>query len=760
MGVSSTARLPSLGAQSIPPLFNHLQHTSNAKVVARWSITIRSFRAVTVPANAWPATDLYDHNFDPRSSSSFSSRANDVKDTAPASGSFSNQTGNPGVGGGGSGAPALTKPRTMWQVWLSDYPGAVFVVVEDTGRVSRAKVWRDWEVGMKKWKREKRKEIEVRKKSEEKAQQGVQIAGEQSIYSTTSANVGAAANEKNAEDETKAPIKDATPTADNSEPMDVDAAASAPDPPKSQSDLSASAIVTSLSTFTSDQASRTGPITSLEQFSPSSPIEESVPLAGPRPTLNLPSHTRYTVSALTSSLSAMLTGLNLPPPHGAPVGTAGPGAWVPRGAAVSIEGLVLEINSQSLNALPGISPALASVSTMDDLSNLVSGGDGKGDGGRGGVDWRVRVGSVVGGGGRSAGAIVEAEFLPVSKMLPESRFMEEFLFSLFPPGLIPSPPPAPANGMAHPPVMRGMSRTVSATGTPRMTSSSVPLSPVANGNAVSLKTMANGSGFGYTIGAGATAPPNRNFNIPIVSDQLWEEVVPRSGEGWRKRIVKRSHQMRIAARAQRRQRKMASPTASSDPGNKKHTKSGVNGGGNDNLFGWQAFGSDAFDEAEPSLAEPRNWEDDDNEDSLSSSDSETEQPLLSATSATGVGGLMGTTVTMQQNAAGDEDDDDDDDRPLGAPTWSNVNRSQSSIPLNSANPFSSATGTAPTPIPTVDEGMQSKKEDTVQLIFQGLRPDDDNEANDGGDGDGWTGIERGRRIAFQYVQMLRAEGII
>jgi hypothetical protein len=49
-------------------------------------------------------------------------------------------------------------------------------------------------------------------------------------------------------------------------------------------------------------------------------------------------------------------------------------------------------------------------------------------------------------------------------------------------------------------------------------------------------------------------------------------------------------------------------------------------------------------------------------------------------------------------------------------------------------------------------------EDTVQLIFQGLRSDADDP--EGGDVGAWSGVERGRRIAFQYVQMLRAEGII
>lgn len=619
MGVSSTARLPSLGAQSIPPLFSHLQHTSNAKVVARWSITIRSFRAVPVPCNAWPSDSA------PASEDAASSSG--VQNAASASAASA------------SGAPPLTKPRTMWQVWLSDHPGVVFVIVEDTGKSSRAKAWRDWEVALKKWKKARRAEIEARKRlAQAKLESEREDKQSEAVEATTGSSGSAAAD----------PNATAQSTNDQTQLMEVDVA----------------------KTEGGDAASEPA---SSEHAKHEEKEEEPIASAGPRPKLQLPSHTRYTVSALTASMSAMLTGLNLPPPHGAPVGTAGPGAWVPRGAAVSIEGLVLELNSQSLDALPGISPALASLDAPTD--------------GEGGVDWRVRVGSVMGGGGRSAGAVVEAEFIPPAAVLPTSKFMQDFLMALFPPGLVPAQPTqVQAAGVGN--------GAASAVGTPR-------------GVQATLAGVAQGQGgFSYTIGGGMEGvQPNRSFNIPVVSDQLWEEVVPRSGEDWRQRISQRSRQMRAAKRLQRRQR-------ASQPASHNHAAE------SNDAFGWHSFGTD-----EPGA--DKEWEDDE----VSSSDSETDGALPNGHA----GALAGTAVTMQQV---DEDDDDDDDRPLGAPAW-----------------------TQPKPnAPQAETKPPKPSEDTVQLIFQGLRSDADEQ--EGGDMGAWSGVERGRRIAFQYVQMLRAEGII
>ncbi|KAJ1028737.1 hypothetical protein NDA16_001902 [Ustilago loliicola] len=636
----------------------------------------------------------------------------------------------------------------MWQVWLSDFPGVVFVIVEDTGRPSRAKAWRDWEVSTKKWKKSKRREIEALRKKEEKAQQEAEKVEEKKKEQAESSSAGVQEIKASKDEKVAAQIDNAEAIGDNAVPMDVDAATTeaAPDSTRAQT-----------TTSVGEQQAEVGASTLTEQATESEETqyaeEDVIETAGPKPKLRLPSHTRYTVSALTSSMSALLTGLNLPPPHGAPAGTAGPGAWVPRGAAVSIEGLVLEINSQSLNALPGISPALASVSSIDDtaIASRSNGTGAAGANGSGGVDWRVRVGSVMGGGGRSAGAIVEAEFLPASSLLPTSKFMHDFLHSLFPPRLIPMPPPASAlppgmpsqNGLRKPGVS---SQAASATGTPRANNATLGNPVGMNGNGAITGPAAGGSGFSYTIGGGAgagAAPPNRNFNIPVVSDQLWEEVVPRSGESWRKRIAQRSHQMRLAARMQRRQRKSNSAPQNGD----KSSNPAKERNGTSDEFGWHTFGSD--DESEPHANE--DWQDE-NEDDLSSSDSDAEQAALGTSTSAAAGELLGTAVTMQQ--VDKDDDDDDDDRPLGAPIWSNANRN-SSAPT-SANPLSGN----PASTATAAESVVAKKEDTVQLIFQGLRPDDEMEAGDVGEADGWTGIERGRRIAFQYVQMLRAEGII
>ncbi|GAC76495.1 zinc-binding oxidoreductase [Moesziomyces antarcticus T-34] len=551
MGVSSTARLPSLGAQSIPPLFSHLQHTSNAKVVARWSITIRSFRAVPVPFNAWPS-DSGPANEDAASTSA-------VQNAASASAASA------------SGAPPLTKPRTMWQVWLSDHPGVVFVIVEDTGKSSRAKAWRDWEVAVKKWKKARRAEIEARKTREAQARLESENKKQSEAAEATAGSCATAAADPNAT---------AHSTNDQTQPMDVDVA----------------------KTEGADSAS--GPASSA-QPTHEEKEEEPIASAGARPRLQLPSHTRYT----------------------------------------------------------------------------------------GGVDWRVRVGSVMGGGGRSAGAVVEAEFIPPAAVLPTSKFMQDFLMALFPPGLVPAQPAQPVQAAG---VVNG---AASAVGTPRGAHATLP------GAAQSAQ-----GGFNYTIGGGTEGvQPNRSFNIPVVSDQLWEEVVPRSGESWRQRISQRSHHMRAAKRLQRRQR-ASEPAA-------PHRITDTNG---DDAFGWHSFGTDEH-------GADKEWQDDE----VSCSDSEIEGALPNGHAAA----LAGTAVTMQQV---DEDEDDDDDRPLGAPAWTQPKPNAAA----QAEP-----NVAPKP-----------SEDTVQLIFQGLRSDaDDPEGDDVG---AWSGVERGRRIAFQYVQMLRAEGII
>ncbi|KAJ9478391.1 hypothetical protein PHBOTO_001956 [Pseudozyma hubeiensis] len=716
MGVSSTARLPSLGAQSIPPLFSHLQHSSNAKVVARWSITIRSFRAVPVPTNAWPSPNQYDSNFsltslDNDSSSSNGQNAASTSTSSAAAGGSTFGSGG-GAGSSASGAPPLTKPRTMWQVQLSDHPGVVFVVVEDTGRASRAKVWRDWELSTKKWRKQKRREIAARRTKEEQTESDKQQMQGEVVGDTGSEEkkVGKIENEG------------------SGVPMDEDAPASL----DAQADAKTDVVSTEsqLPSGPSADRQRSGAPAPAGEATEQEPIEP----AGPKPKLRLPSHTRYTVSAITSSMSAMLSGLNLPPPHGAPVGTAGPGAWVPRGAAVSIEGLVLEINSQSLNALPGISPALASLSNTEDAAA---------GSGSGGVDWRVRVGSVVGGGRRSAGAIVEAEFLPASTISPTSKFMNDFLLSLFPAGLVPAQPSASAAAPGMPNVngMRGnagASQAGSTTAVPGVNNAS----SATNGSIAGTVIGATASGFSYIIGGGAGAtPPNRNLNLPVVSDQLWEEVVPRSGEGWVRRISKRSRKMALAARALRRQRKNAAESSSGQNGRTADVQDAQT-----DAFGWHTFGSD--DEAETKATAPTNGHTPDEDDgSLFTSDSEVEATLDSSTSAVArAGGLTGTAVTMQQGDQGEDDDDDDDDRPLGAPAWSSSNRP-------------AATAANPNVVPPTVAAAPStaKKEHTVQLIFQGLQSDaDDTESTE----DGWSGIERGRRIAFQYVQMLRAEGII
>lgn len=512
MGVSSTARLPSIGAQSIPQLLNHLQTSSNAQNVSRWNVTIRSFRAVPVPTNVWP-TDETSDNAGPSSSSS------------------------------SQGPAPLTKPRTMWQVWMSDYPGVVFIIVEDAGKASRAKVWRDWE--------HRKRSTKVR------PPQSQHTSGPTETRSDQTSN------------------------------MEIDA--------------------------TADQEAS----------------EEGIS------DLHVPSHTRYSVTAVTSSMSSMLTSLNLPPPHGAPVGTAGPGAWVPRGAAVSIEGIFLDINSQNMNGMGG----LVGVSSTESLADKTS------------IDWRVRVGSVVGGGGRSAGAVIEAEFLPMSALLPTSSYLHNFLLSLLPSSIV----NVPSHQSSH--------------------SFSTPAKPAnqqvsgANVVASTLANTASGASFTYVIGPNAKLvgnTPNSTFNIPTLSDQLWEEVVPQSAATWRRMIISRSHSLtEHMANSDKKASDAMSP------------------------FEWQSMDSKGVSTTQPQAATEHD-------------------------------GSNGTQNTVTQ------DGDKDGDRPVGAPPRQ------------------------------ADIAAEAAPAD-LHLSFEGLRSDLASETPETA---GWCGIERGRRVAFHYVQMLRAEGII
>ncbi|PWZ00746.1 hypothetical protein BCV70DRAFT_200007 [Testicularia cyperi] len=709
MGVSSTARLPTLGAQSIPQLFTHLQVSSNAKVVSRWSITIRSFRAVPVPTNAWPSSS---YNEDAGASSSSSLNA----------GSSSNSAAAPSSS---SGPPPLTKPRTMWQVWLSDYPGVVFIIVEDAGQASRAKVWKDWEIRKKKWRTEKRLEIKKRKEreaeaasaaSDSKANEEQTIPDANGQAGTSTALQAGAATASSDENGLEKSIGQGAYASTNL--MDVDAASAPHQLGQSDRDLAGVATATG----TGDGS------------------EEPVPVAGPKPELRMPAHTRYSVAAVTSSMSAMLTSLNLPPPHGAPVGTAGPGAWVPRGAAVSIEGLVLEISSQNMGGLGGV---MGAASHID-------------DNGQSNVDWRVRVGSVVGGGGRSAGAVVEAEFLPISGgLLPTSPYVQNFLQSLFPPNLvtIPTVPPVGPGAFGSIPGMMGM--PMNGVGQPNMQSqpqqfphqqqqhqhgsNGIPgmLQPQrVNGasgmQSAALGTSANLTPANYVIGSSAKLPgntPNSSFNIPVISDQLWEEVVPRSGDQWRQLILSRCQQLKQARLAKSRKEAVKTILAEDEK----------NGTSSTSAFGWQTFGESSQSNGATGATDRSKTED---EDDLSSGDElEANEGALGGTDASAAGGAMaGTTVTMQQL---DDDDDDDDDRPLGASMFASSNANLKTQP--NAQPASAPASALP------------PRDETVQLTFQGLRCDSTDGAEANG---GWSGIERGRRIAFHYVQMLRAEGII
>ncbi|PWN51927.1 hypothetical protein IE53DRAFT_385671, partial [Violaceomyces palustris] len=405
MGVTTTARLPTISAQSIPALFNHLQSHHNAKVISRWSITIRSFRAVPVPIPA----DQEDASDKPSSSSS-------------ALSSSVNENGH-----SDAKVTKLTNPRTMWQVTFSEYPGVVFVLVEDMGRKSRATIRNEWEdecekfeADFKEWRRIERLRLKKLRQRERASNQKEVDSDQDGARETTNVTGAQEVAEKGGETlhERREDLATASQafaeTTTTSEQVTM-AGASAED--RTRIEKASSAV----STFEKRQDE-------------TEDLQKAIPPPD-LPKLKLPSHTRFTLSTLSSSLPLLVNKLSLPAPLGAPSGTAGPGAWVPRGTAVNIEGVVMQLGTALFGDSSGSSGPSSVVN--EDAS--------------GSSDWKVRVGSVVAGGGRSAGAVIEAEFLPLTDPTPTSAFLQNFVQSLFPPHLLGMPSSSATSSISQAP---------------------------------------------------------------------------------------------------------------------------------------------------------------------------------------------------------------------------------------------------------------------------------------------------------------------
>ncbi|SPO38469.1 uncharacterized protein PSFLO_03947 [Pseudozyma flocculosa] len=647
---------------------------SGARVVTRWTITIRSFRAVPVPASAYPRDD--------DDASGTSSTANHAS-AAAANASSSSSSASPAAAANDGGPTPITKPRTMWHIWISDYPGLVFVLIEDSGKLSRAKVWREWEVRKKAWRKDRRQHL--RQESTRRAQQA------QHAHDDASAATGAAATHQGPS------INDA----DSAAPADTQPqpqSASQSDPAAAQSTASAAAPTPDASSAPASQSQSVAvSITSPDQGQPvaaaaAATADDDVVMvdaassaqgraglgshtSSPKPPFRLPSHTRLTLSVLSASLPALLSKLNLPPPHGAPVGTAGPGAWVPRGAAVSIEGLVLDIGHMPAAAAGPIGgPADSSVMQSS--------------------NWRVRVGGVVGGGGRSAGAVIEAEFLPLESGTPGTGMLTDFLQALLPPniGMLTTSTiggtgqggasmSTAGGGGVH--ARGGLAASGGMPGYGSRSAMGAGMAPLPfPGSNVG---MMGGGGVNPARPSAASASQSGSVTVPVISDQLWEEVVPRSGAEWRRMIERRS----LVDEAQRRQRKRDRAAAASA----QRAEQGDSGLAND--------GASEID--------------------MMDTDDENGAPPGSAT--------VGVPA---------EDSDEDDDKPLGLLT------------AQAQQQQAAAAAAAAAVLP-------AKQDDGVRLHFQGLQAGSDSAAQSD---KGWGGVERGRRMAFTYVQMLRAEGLI
>ena len=105
--------------------------------------------------------------------------------------------------------------------------------------------------------------------------------------------------------------------------------------------------------------------------------------------------TRYTLFTSTTQFPVLLSRLNLPPALGAPSmgdgmsntqqAAAGPGAWLPRGGTIIIEGATYEIPS----------------ATSYGVEEIPHGSN---------CEWKVRLGMLQSGASRGSGAIVEVRF--------------------------------------------------------------------------------------------------------------------------------------------------------------------------------------------------------------------------------------------------------------------------------------------------------------------------------------------------------------
>lgn len=206
--------------------------------------------------------------------------------------------------------------------------------------------------------------------------------------------------------------------------------------------------------------------------------------------------TRHTLFVASAQYMMLLGRLNLPAPLGAPsmgdgtsssTPSAGPGAWLPRGVPVIIQGATYDIPSAT-----GY--------------------------GSGGAEWRVRLGMVQSGGTRGAGAIVENEYLPLLRLASDA-FLTTHLHNLFPPYLTASPASQSASQAAAAAAAGNVSGLANPVPTPEQWQEVIPASNEAWMESVGISNTA--------------APPTEAEHLGLSDNQDVLPLQRKDHIGWR-----------------------------------------------------------------------------------------------------------------------------------------------------------------------------------------------------------------------------------
>ncbi|WFC97674.1 hypothetical protein MYAM1_000393 [Malassezia yamatoensis] len=119
-------------------------------------------------------------------------------------------------------------------------------------------------------------------------------------------------------------------------------------------------------------------------------------------------NSRWHCHVVSAEFATLLRHTNLPGPLGTPPGTLGPGAWIQRGATITIEGLCFSIQLRpSLSASLG--QAVEQSECILSIGNLVIGTD------------------------RVIGGVVELQYEPLQRLSANSSLLGSLLVELLPP---------------------------------------------------------------------------------------------------------------------------------------------------------------------------------------------------------------------------------------------------------------------------------------------------------------------------------------